>query len=190
MAAWSCPMAGRRSMARRRTASATTRRSSGTCSPITSRPAPVLGVDADYRAKVAAMRDKLVVPKIGRWGQLQEWMEDIDDPNDHHRHTSHLFGVFPGRQFTLAKTPDMVAAAKKSRWSRGATAATCANGPSPGAPPSIARMHDGEDAHRQFDQLFSDRNTCLNLFGLHPPHADGRQLRHHGGHRRDAAAKP
>ena len=47
--------------------------------------------------KLLAMRDNLVGPQIGRWGQLQEWMEDRDDPNDHHRHTSHLFAVFPGR---------------------------------------------------------------------------------------------
>ena len=89
-------------------------------------------------------------------------MEDIDDPNDHHRHTSHLFGVFPGRQFTLAKTPDMLRAAKVSlvartdggdvrEWSFAWRTAL------------YARMHDGEDAHREFDQLFSDRNTCLNL---------------------------
>ncbi len=127
-----------------------------------------LGVDADYRAKVSAMRDKLVVPKIGRWGQLQEWMEDTDDPNDHHRHTSHLFGVFPGRQFTVDATPDMVKAAKVSlvartdggdvrEWSFAWRTAL------------FARMHDGDDAHREFTQLFSSRNTCLNLFGLHPP---------------------
>jgi alpha-L-fucosidase 2 len=128
----------------------------------------VLGIDPDYRAKISAMRDKLVVPKIGRWGQLQEWMEDIDDPNDHHRHTSHLFGVFPGRQFTLDATPGMIKAAKVSlvartdggdvrEWSFAWRTAL------------YARMHDGEAAHREFDQLFSDRNTCLNLFGLHPP---------------------
>ena len=130
--------------------------------------ATILDVDPDYRARVRAMRDKLVVPKIGKWGQLQEWMEDIDDPNDHHRHTSHLFGVFPGRQFTVDATPDMVKAAKVSlvartdggdvrEWSFAWRTAL------------YARMHDGDAAHREFDQLFSDRNTCLNLFGLHPP---------------------
>ena len=128
----------------------------------------VLGLDSEYRAKVAAMRDKLVVPKIGRWGQLQEWMEDTDDPDDHHRHTSHLFGVFPGRQFTVDATPDMVKAAKVSliartdggdvrEWSFAWRTAL------------FARMHDGDAAHREFGQLFSSRNTCLNLFGLHPP---------------------
>jgi hypothetical protein len=73
-----------------------------------------LGVDADYRAKIAAMRDRLVGPQVGKWGQLQEWMVDRDDPNDHHRHTSHLFAVFPGRQISVAGAPEFAAAAKKS----------------------------------------------------------------------------
>jgi alpha-L-fucosidase 2 len=127
-----------------------------------------LGVDADYRAKVAAMRDKLVGPKIGKWGQLQEWMEDRDDPKDHHRHTSHLFAVFPGQQISVTKTPEFAAAAKTSLVARGdvgdvrewSFAWRCA---------LYARLRDGEAAHRQFQQLLSNRNTCKNLFGLHPP---------------------
>ena len=78
-----------------------------------------LGIDADYRAKVAAMRDKLVAPKIGKWGQLQEWMVDRDDPNDNHRHTSHLFAVYPGRQVSVVGTPDLAKAAAVSLTARG-----------------------------------------------------------------------
>ena len=127
-----------------------------------------LGIDADYRAKVAALRDRLVVPKIGRWGQLQEWMEDSDDPNDHHRHTSHLFGVYPGRQFTPDGTPALMAAAKKSLLARG-DGGDVREWSFAWRTALFARMRDGENAHRQFAQLFSDRNTSLNLFGLHPP---------------------
>jgi alpha-L-fucosidase 2 len=130
--------------------------------------ADALGVDPDYRAKVTAMRDKLVVPKIGRWGQLQEWMEDVDDPNDHHRHTSHLFGVYPGRQFTMESTPEMVAAAKKSLLARGDTG-DVREWSFAWRTALYARMDDGEDAHRQVLNLLQDRNTCPNLFGLHPP---------------------
>jgi len=127
-----------------------------------------LGVDAAYRAKIAGMRDKLVGPQIGKWGQLQEWMTDRDDPNDHHRHTSHLFAVFPGNQISAVKTPEFAAAAKKSLIARGdvgdvrewSFAWRCA---------LYARLRDGEAAHRQLQQLFSKRNTCPNLFGLHPP---------------------
>jgi alpha-L-fucosidase 2 len=130
--------------------------------------ADILGVDSDYRAKIAAMRDKLVVPKIGRWGQLQEWMEDIDDPNDHHRHTSHLFGVYPGEQFTTDGTPALMAAAKKSLLARGDDG-DVREWSFAWRTALFARMGDGENALRQFDQLFADRNSCLNLFGLHPP---------------------
>ncbi|MBU4460025.1 MAG: glycoside hydrolase N-terminal domain-containing protein, partial [Verrucomicrobia bacterium] len=62
----------------------------------TARMAEDLGVDPEFRAQIAALRDRLAGPKVGRWGQLQEWMEDRDDPKDQHRHTSHLFAVFPG----------------------------------------------------------------------------------------------
>ena len=65
------------------------------------------------------MRDKLVGPKIGKWGQLQEWMTDRDDPKDQHRHTSHLFAVYPGRQISVAQTPELAKAAAISLDARG-----------------------------------------------------------------------
>ncbi|MDP9173193.1 MAG: glycoside hydrolase N-terminal domain-containing protein [Planctomycetota bacterium] len=81
--------------------------------------ADALGNDKEYRDKIAAMRDKLVKPKIGKWGQLQEWMEDIDDPADTHRHVSQLFGLFPGRQFSRTFTPELAQAAQVSLEHRG-----------------------------------------------------------------------
>jgi alpha-L-fucosidase 2 len=129
-----------------------------------------LGTDADYREKITAMRDKLVTPKIGHWGQLQEWMTDRDDPNDHHRHTSHLFAVFPGRQISVDQTPDLARAAKISLDARGIAANSDVREWSFAWRTALyARLHDGLDAHRMYQQLFSNRNTCLNLFGLHPP---------------------
>jgi len=70
-----------------------------------------LGIDQEYCQKVMAMREKLLLPKIGKWGQLQEWMVDRDDPKNEHRHVSHLFAVHPGRQIAPTKTPAMAAAA-------------------------------------------------------------------------------
>jgi len=129
-----------------------------------------LGLDEPYRGKIAALRDKLLGPKIGKWGQLQEWMVDRDDPNDHHRHTSHLFAVYPGNWISATRTPELAAAAKKSLIARGEAADSdvrewsfawrCA---------LYARLHDGESAHRMLQSLLANRNTCLNLFGLHPP---------------------
>ena len=130
--------------------------------------ADILGIDKDYRDKIAVMRGKLVAPRIGKWGQLQEWMEDKDDPNDHHRHTSHLFGVYPGRQISVEKTPALARAAKISLDARGPTG-DVREWSFAWRTALYARLHDAEDAHAMFQNIFSDRNSCVNLFGLHPP---------------------
>ncbi|MEO8614292.1 MAG: glycoside hydrolase family 95 protein [Luteolibacter sp.] len=130
--------------------------------------ADALDIDRAYRDKIAGMRDKLVGAKIGKWGQIQEWMEDKDDPNDHHRHTSNLFAVYPGRQISIAKTPELAAAAKKSLDARGPTG-DVREWSFAWRTALYARLHSPEDAHVMLKNLFSNRNTCLNLFGLHPP---------------------
>jgi alpha-L-fucosidase 2 len=109
--------------------------------------ADALGIDKDYRVKVAAMRDKLLGPQIGKWGQLQEWMVDRDDPKDTHRHLSHLFAVFPGRQISPITTPELAAAARKSLDARG----EAGEGMAWSAAWKInlwARLLDGDRAHR------------------------------------------
>jgi alpha-L-fucosidase 2 len=73
--------------------------------------AKALGIDAEYQAKIADMQKNLAPNKIGKWGQLQEWQTDRDTENDTHRHTSHLFAVYPGRQINLTNTPDLAKAA-------------------------------------------------------------------------------
>ena len=142
--------------------------------------ADALGVDKDYRDKIAALRDRLATPGIGSWGQLLEWLNEktgtnaiakspeLDTPNDHHRHTSHLFAVHPGRQISIAKTPALAAAAKKSLDARGDTG-DVREWSFAWRTAIYARLHNGADAHREVQQLFSDRNTCPNLFGVHPP---------------------
>ncbi len=80
--------------------------------------AQALGVDADYQEKVADMQAHLAPNKVGKWGQLQEWQADRDDPNDTHRHTSHLFAVYPGRQISPSGTPELAKAAVKSLKAR------------------------------------------------------------------------
>ena len=64
----------------------------------------VLGVDEQERTKALSMRGKLLGPRVGKWGQLQEWMLDRDDPEDKHRHLSHLIAVHPGRQMSPLTT--------------------------------------------------------------------------------------
>jgi len=89
----------------------------------------VLGIDAEYRDQLIAKRAKLLGPKIGKWGQLQEWMEDIDDPADKHRHINHMIAVYPGRQIHPTTTPKFAEAAKVGLVARG-------NGPTGSGPPT------------------------------------------------------
>jgi alpha-L-fucosidase 2 len=81
--------------------------------------AEVLNRDKEFRDHIIALREKLLKPKIGRWGQLQEWETDRDDPNDNHRHVSHLFALHPGRQITMATTPKLAEAARVTLNARG-----------------------------------------------------------------------
>ncbi len=79
----------------------------------------ILKLDDDYRKHITALRDALLKPKIGKWGQLQEWETDRDDLQDKHRHVSHLFGLYPGNQFSVLKTPELAKAARVTLTARG-----------------------------------------------------------------------
>jgi len=136
--------------------------------------ADTLGVDKEFRDRIATMRDTLFVPGIGSWGQLLEWMAEkrdpkdkpLDTPEDHHRHTSHLFAVYPGSQINLLKTPELAKAAEISLKARGdlgdvrewSFAWRCA---------LYARLHQGDLAESQIRGFFG--KTCPNLFGNCPP---------------------
>ena len=78
-----------------------------------------LSTDRAFSDRLVALRDSLLQPKIGKWGQLQEWLADRDDPTDQHRHVSHLFGLHPGRQLSPLTTPELAEAAKVSLNARG-----------------------------------------------------------------------
>ena len=79
----------------------------------------ILDVDRELRRQLNQLRDRIAPNQIGRHGQLQEWLEDKDDPKNHHRHLSHLWGVYPGDEITPRHTPDLAAAAQKSLDFRG-----------------------------------------------------------------------
>jgi len=124
-----------------------------------------LGVDAEYRAKVASMKARLLGPRIGKWGQLQEWAEDRDDPKDRHRHLSHMIAVHPGRQISPPTTPKLAEAAKVSMNARG----DGATGWSKAWKICIwARLHDGDRAYKLIRE-FIRGNVYPNLWGFHPP---------------------
>ena len=124
-----------------------------------------LGVDADYRKKVADMRSHLLPLKIGRWGQLQEWETDRDNPKDSHRHVSHLFGLHPGRQISPFINKDIFDAAKVSLNGRG----DGGTGWSKAWKISFwARFHDGNRANKLIAEQIT-HNFYKNLFDFHAP---------------------
>mgnify|MGYP000716509614 CR=1 FL=1 len=125
----------------------------------------VLGVDADFRAELKSKRQRLLGPKIGKWGQLQEWMEDLDDPKDQHRHISHMLAVYPGRQIHPTITPNYAEAAKVSMIARG----TGGTGWSMAMRICVfARLLDAERAYAMLSTLMASK-VQGNLWTTHPP---------------------
>ena len=125
----------------------------------------LLGVDADFRKELTAKRDKLLGPKIGKWGQLQEWMEDIDDPKDDHRHINHMIAVYPGRQIHPTTTPKLAEAAKVGLIARG-------NGRTGWSKVwkvcLFARLFEQERAYALLSDVIATK-TYGNLWTTHPP---------------------
>jgi len=128
----------------------------------------VLGIDDDFRTKVAGARARLAPNQIGAAGQLQEWLEDWDlrAPDIHHRHVSHLFGLFPGDQIQLRDTPDFAAAVRKSLELRGDQATGWATAWRINL---WAHLHDGNHAYEIFRFLLGPERTYPDMFDAHPP---------------------
>ena len=131
--------------------------------------------DGEFVKKLGEIKGRLAPMKIGSWGQLQEWFEDWDDPKDNHRHVSHLWGMYPGRQITADGTPDLFKAVRTSLEARGDES----TGWSMGWKVCLwARLLDGNHAYKLIqDQIkpaggrgFGGRGgTYNNLFDAHPP---------------------
>jgi alpha-L-fucosidase 2 len=139
--------------------------------------ASVLSIRDEFTKQVKEAREQLLPLKIGSWGQLQEWKEDVDDPDNKHRHLSHLFALHPGRQILVDRTPELAEAARISIVARG----------DGGTGWSLAwkinfwaRLMDGDHAHKMFKRLLkptafagtdmSNRGgTYNNMFCGHPP---------------------
>jgi alpha-L-fucosidase 2 len=132
------------------------------------RAAEILGIDQETRDRFAATRARLPPNQIGSQGQLQEWLEDWDQaaPETHHRHVSHLFGLFPSWQISLRETPELAAAARRSLEIRGDDATGW------GLAWRFAlwaRLHDGEHAYKLLAALLQPEHTYPNLFDSCPP---------------------
>ena len=137
----------------------------------------ILNTDAELRQQLSDMRQRIAPNQIGKYGQLQEWIEDKDDPKNEHRHVSHLWGVYPGGEITPHGSPDLFAAAIKSLEFRG----DAATGWSMGWKLNLwARFLDGKHAYKILNNLVTPAANSKpgqagkagvfpNLFDAHPP---------------------
>jgi alpha-L-fucosidase 2 len=141
----------------------------------TAEAARVLGVDQEFAAKLDMLRGRIAPNQIGQYGQLQEWLEDKDDPKNEHRHVSHLWGLFPGEEIT-PETPELFKAARQSLVFRG----DGGTGWSRAWKINLwARLLDGNHAHLMLKNLLTLTSSPLtsykgggvytNLFDAHPP---------------------
>lgn len=126
----------------------------------------VLGVDADFRTRVLAARDRLPPMKIGSRGNIMEWLYDWVETERTHRHISHLYGLHPSNQITKRGTPQLYEAARRTLELRG----------DDGTGWSLAwkinfwaRMEDGARAHKLIRDLIRTDRLAPNMFDLHPP---------------------
>lgn len=142
----------------------------------TTEAANILGLDTQFSDTLKQMCKRLPPMQVGQYGQLQEWFEDWDHPNDHHRHISHLWGLYPGYQISPYRTPVLFEAARNTLIQRGDPS----TGWSMGWKVCFwARMLDGDHAYKLIKNQLSyvtptlqkgqDGGTYPNLFDAHPP---------------------
>ncbi len=138
--------------------------------------AEVLGISDASLSTLQSALQRIPPMKVGKYGQLQEWMIDGDDPNDQHRHISHLYGLYPSDQISPYRTPELFAAAATTLKQRG----DMATGWSLGWKINFwARMHDGDHAYQIIKNMLTlipdsvewgaHGGTYPNLFDAHPP---------------------
>ena len=140
--------------------------------------AEILNLDKDYQQTLKKAIEKIPPMKVGQYGQLQEWREDLDDPKDEHRHISHLYGLHPSNQISPYRTPELWNAARVTLNQRGDQA----TGWSLGWKTNFwARMLDGNHAFKIISNMlrllpnegqerqYPNGRTFPNLFDAHPP---------------------
>jgi alpha-L-fucosidase 2 len=130
--------------------------------------ATALKTDSPFVAEIEAMKRKLIPNRVGGQGQLMEWKDDWDAgaKDLHHRHVSHLFGLYPDSQINLDDTPGLAAAVRKSLEIRGDKATGWATAWRINL---WARLRDGNHAHSILRFLLGPERTYPNMFDAHPP---------------------
>lgn len=127
--------------------------------------AEVLNTDTEEAERWRKVLDGIAPYRIGRYGQLLEWSEDIDDPDDKHRHVNHLFGLHPGHTISPLATPELAEAARVVLNHRGDGATGWSMGWKLN---QWARLHDGNRSYKLYGNLLKN-GTADNLWDIHPP---------------------
>ena len=127
-----------------------------------------LKIDDAFVKEVARIEPKLLKDKIGKWGQLQEWETDRDKKGDQHRHTSHLYAVYPGSTISPKATPELAEAAKVALDGRTLTGDSRRSWTWPWRAALWARLGEGDKAGDMLESLLR-YNTLDNMFATHPP---------------------
>ncbi|MBR2919768.1 MAG: glycoside hydrolase N-terminal domain-containing protein [Kiritimatiellae bacterium] len=127
-----------------------------------------LGINDAFVKEVARVEPKLLKDKIGKWGQLQEWEADRDVKGDQHRHTSHLYAVYPGSTISRKATPELAEAAKVALAGRTTTGDSRRSWTWPWRAALWARLGEGDKAGEMLESLLR-YNTLDNMFATHPP---------------------
>lgn len=131
--------------------------------------AKVLGIDNALTKRISSARDQLLGPQVGSWGQLMEWTTERPElEKSGHRHTSHLFAVYPGAQINRLKSPELAKASAISLEARGTSGDSRRSWTWPWRTAMWARLGDAEKAHEMVRGLLT-HNTMDNLFTTHPP---------------------
>lgn len=130
--------------------------------------ANILAVDDDLITEIGKVRAQLAPFRIGRGGQLQEWQDDWDEaaPEPHHRHVSHLYGLYPSHQISPDTTPDLANAARRTLEIRGERTTGWAIAWRINL---WARLREPERAHAILKMLLGPERTYPNMFDAHPP---------------------
>jgi alpha-L-fucosidase 2 len=128
----------------------------------------LLGLDPELRARLEAARKRLPPTKVGRFGQIQEWAEDYDEPEPGHRHISQLFALHPDAQITVRGTPALAQAARATIERRLAHGGGHTGWSRAWIINFWARLEDGERAYENYQALLA-KSTLPNLWDLHPP---------------------
>ncbi|HET7697791.1 MAG TPA: glycoside hydrolase family 95 protein [Vicinamibacterales bacterium] len=128
----------------------------------------ILGIDAAFRQRLARARAQLPPLKIGKWGQIQEWLEDYEEQDPGHRHISQLFALSPGTQITPRGTPELARAARATLERRLANGGGHTGWSRAWIINFWARLEDAAKAHDNVVALLA-KSTLPNLLDTHPP---------------------